>query len=355
MESALKWLATVQNKNGSWGLERKTFAEQPGHPAHTGLALLVFLAHGETPVSAKYGDTTKKAISWLRDYGAHKGMETKVRRRFAAYTHGIATLALGEAYAMTHQEDLKGPLVNCVNAIIKGQMKNGGFAYSYSDNPRWDMSVSGWNIQALTTAHMAGCQNPGLAGAIKKANNFCKIAYGGKGGFGYASRPGNTPNMGGIGTLSLILVGADGDKCVTEGCKRIGTIRVKDLDMVKKDPAKWSDIGSKCLYGWYYETQALYHAKKKNPTPWRNWNRAYVDVLKKAQHKDGYWETKSHGTGPTPAGRVISTSWAALQLAVEYRYSLDAGAGKALARRARSKSFADYYQKVLKKKSASRR
>ena len=58
VNKALKWLASVQNENGSWG----TAGEKA---AYTGMALLVFLAHGETPLSERYGTTVQKAMKWL--------------------------------------------------------------------------------------------------------------------------------------------------------------------------------------------------------------------------------------------------------------------------------------------------
>ena len=47
----LWWLAKVQNPDGSWGTAAK--------PAYTGLALLTFLAHGETTTSKFFGGTVK--------------------------------------------------------------------------------------------------------------------------------------------------------------------------------------------------------------------------------------------------------------------------------------------------------
>jgi peptide/nickel transport system substrate-binding protein len=58
VNKALMWLARVQNADGSWGNQS---------PAHTGMALLTFLAHGETPLSEQYGNTVQKAMKWLVD------------------------------------------------------------------------------------------------------------------------------------------------------------------------------------------------------------------------------------------------------------------------------------------------
>ena len=56
---ALDWFQTTQQKNGSWG---------GGYTvAYTGLALLAYLGHCETPLSEKYGDTVTNAIIFLVD------------------------------------------------------------------------------------------------------------------------------------------------------------------------------------------------------------------------------------------------------------------------------------------------
>ena len=54
---ALWWLAKVQNPDGSWGQKHKA--------GLTGLALLTFLAYGETQTSKHFGKTVKTAIMWL--------------------------------------------------------------------------------------------------------------------------------------------------------------------------------------------------------------------------------------------------------------------------------------------------
>ena len=47
----------VQNPDGSWGTG--------AHSAFTGLALLTFLAHGETQTSKHFGVTVRKAMEWM--------------------------------------------------------------------------------------------------------------------------------------------------------------------------------------------------------------------------------------------------------------------------------------------------
>ncbi|NQZ70455.1 MAG: hypothetical protein HRT89_20575, partial [Lentisphaeria bacterium] len=126
VDRGLGWLASVQQENGSW----------EDRPAHTGMALLVFLAHGETPLSIKYGDTVRDAIKWLHKYANSSDMS-----RSRAYSHGIATYAIAEAYTMTQIPFLKTDMEKCIQRIIDGQQEGGGFDYHYKKGARWDLSV----------------------------------------------------------------------------------------------------------------------------------------------------------------------------------------------------------------------
>jgi hypothetical protein len=316
---ALRWLAQVQNDDGSWGKPNGG----DGVAGHTGLALLVFLAHGETPLSEKYGKTVQDAMRWLAEYGNRSDLN--VKRRPMGYAHGIATYAISEAYAMTKIPFMQSAMENCVDKLIDGQMGNGGFGYGYTSGPRWDISVAGWNFQALKAARMAGCTHEKLPSAIRKSISFLRgVGYNGQGNFGYAAdkggKGGSKPNMGGVGTLTLQLLGAEDTPQVREGVERISKTRLEEYEKVMADPSKWESIGSHSLYGWYYDTQVVFNNSKKDKATWKRWRKAFETVLIRAQNDEGYWETKGHGCGATTPGRVLSTCWAALQLEVYYRY-----------------------------------
>jgi hypothetical protein len=322
LNKALRWLARVQNENGSWG--EGNFGPESGHPAHTGLALLTFLGHGETPLSEQYGMTVQKAMRWLAEYGHQSDLASRCNKRPMGYAHGIATYAICEAYGMTKIPIMQGAMEACVEVIIDGQMSNGGFGYGYTSGPRWDMSVAGWNIQALKAARMAGCINEKLPEAIYKAVKFCKKVYVGKGGFAYAqSKPGaRGANMTGVGALCMQLLGSVKDARVKQAAEYIGNSRLKDYQEVATNPAKWDSIGGKNLYGWYYETQVIFNTQKNNRARWKAWRNAFETALTKTQHPEGYWQTSGQhqiGTHNTP-GRVLSTCLCALQLEVYYRY-----------------------------------
>ena len=75
----------------------------------------------------------------------------------ALYSHPIRTYALCEAYTMTKIPKLKEYAKRAAEVIIKGQNESGGWAYGYGkDFAHTDLSVTGWNIQALKAAALTG-------------------------------------------------------------------------------------------------------------------------------------------------------------------------------------------------------
>ncbi len=314
VERALAWLKQVQGKNGSWG---------PDSPAHTGMALLVFLGHGETPLSETYGLTVQMGLRWL----CRRVMETAsgdLGQR--AYGHGMATYALAEAWAMTRLPNVKEALDRALAVLLAGQQNGGGFNYDYARGDRWDLSVSGWQNQALKAAAAGGVRHEDLPAAIRRATLFCRRTYR-DGKFGYCS-PGSGGNMTGVGAVSLQLLDTGAGRQLKGAIETIGKDRLALLRKVKRDPALWDDIAGKNLYGWYYDTQAMYNARlkangdrdPKGQRRWQAWRPAFEDVLLTHQQPAGYWEVaKGHGLGRHLKGRIMATCWAALQLEVYYK------------------------------------
>ncbi|NQZ68301.1 MAG: hypothetical protein HRT89_09530, partial [Lentisphaeria bacterium] len=94
--------------------------------------------------------------------------------------------------------------------------------------------------------------------------------------------------------------------------------RLKLYRAVLKKPTTWKKTAAKNLYGWYYDTQAMFN---QGGRPWKKWRKVFEPVLIKAQNPKGYWETgKGEGLGPSKKGRILATCWVALQLEVFYRY-----------------------------------
>ena len=303
---ALWWLKKVQNPDGSWGSSDK--------PAYTGLALLTFLAHGETPTSKHFGTTVKKAMQWL----ANDPIDTKSSH---AYPHAIKTYALAEAYAMTGVSMLHEKMEKCVEILVKGQQDGGSYHYNYNknENEKQDLSFAGWNYQALKAAYGAGSETPGLQEAIYKAIEWLKKHgasndYGD--GFPYAIKDGQRKVLHGhtmraVGCLCLQLFGEGQTPEINDEIEKIADEDLKNYD--------WNNPPKAALYGWYYATQVMF---QEGGAKWRNWNRKFQKELTDNQHPEGYWNYpgKRHGKADELTTKIYATTLSALQLTVYYRY-----------------------------------
>ena len=151
---ALRWLKATQRTDGSW----------TGNPiSNTGLAILTYWAHGETPSSVEFGRTVERALDYL--IGAQTGEGDGVRFRGAdgnEYAFLIATYALSEAYGMTKNPNAKAAALKGLVRIVRNQSSTGGWDYKLiKTSTRDDMSFAGWALQALKAGKMAGLHPEG--------------------------------------------------------------------------------------------------------------------------------------------------------------------------------------------------
>ena len=304
LDKSLWWLASVQNSDGSWGKQDVR--------AMTGLAVLTFLAHGETHHSKHFGRHMKKAFKWL--------VNDKVDRTHdRGYGHAIKTYALCEAYSLTVLNPLEDSMNKCVDALLSGQQENGAFDYSLNpDSKRQDTSVTGWCMQAMKAAWVAGAENKSLRQAIDKGLGWLKERAGEKGSFPYSvengqSSGGNKYSMRAIGALCLQLYGFGDMKDLQDELKEIST---KDIDKID-----WDKAPARSLYAWYYSTQCVFQL---GGAAFRNWNAKMESMLIAKQNPKGYWvyPGTKHGASSMDdlTGKIYSTTLCSLILTVYYRY-----------------------------------
>jgi hypothetical protein len=276
----------------------------------TGLALLTYLAHGDTPSSPEFGSTVEKAIKALMEI--QKSGEGWPK----PYQHPIATYAMCEAYSMTKIPGLKEAAKKGLDIIVAGQNATGGFDYQLNNTLRDDTSVMGWCVQAMKAGKIAGIDNQNLEAAMKKTIEGFKKNYQGDstlGGFGY-TEPGKT-GLTGVGVLCNQLLGLAKSQEVKGG---LATLQLGTFNWTG---AKWNNV-----YWWYYDTQARFH---EGGECWKNWNKQFSVPLVKAQTiipkgiaipsgkmvDIGYWDVANER-----GGRVMDTCLCALMLQVYYRY-----------------------------------
>jgi hypothetical protein len=300
---ALRWLKAKQDPDGSW----KT-AEATDPAAMAGLALLCYLAHGETPASEEFGQTVEKAMKFIVSMQQSNGSFGR------DYTHGICTYAISEAFGLTKIIALKESMDKGIQVIIDGQQAGGGYDYGYAKGARWDLSVAGWQFQALKAAKMAGCSNEKLDDAIKKGAEFLrKIAHQPGAGFGYSS-PSSSPSMTGAGTLCLQLMGKADCPEVKDGLRWMNSSTSEIFEPKWDDGGKDAKKGKNPVYAWYYITQAKFQSGGDD---WKKWNPKFSTAVIRSQiveGKLGHWEGGDHGHA------VYTTTLCCLMLEVYYRY-----------------------------------
>ena len=83
------------------------------------------------------------------------------------YSHGIATIAICEAYAMTNDRNLLLPAKAALNFVASSQDPKGG-GWRYQPREQGDTSILGWQLMALKSGQMAGLSHPAETSATRR-------------------------------------------------------------------------------------------------------------------------------------------------------------------------------------------
>ncbi len=326
VKSALAWLAANQEPHGQWDAARhgaewdRTLAGADARgrmrpdTGVTGLALLAFLGAGHTHQGQQYQDTVRRGLDYLIRIQAEDGnLSGQATQSAAMYCHGMATLALAEAYGMTGDAKLEPPLRRAVAYTLAAQIRaDGGWRYLPND-PRsrmGDTSQFGWQLMSLKAAETAGLQIPVATrhGMLRFFAYVTSGRHGGLAGYCYArysdvswqpDRP--TPTMTAEALFCRFLLGTTADNPL---CQEAADYLSQHLPDERTD-----------YYYWYYGTLAFYQLQ--GPA-WERWNQAVQKRILTLQKGDGSWDPNDRWGGH--GGRVFSTALATLTLEVYYRY-----------------------------------
>jgi len=313
----LRWLKSQQQPDGSW--------TGPSTPAMTGLALLAYFGHCETPVSEEFGDSCTKGIVYLVNLGMKNDgkMATNFTGQPWVYEHAIASYAIGEAATFCKDLKVEVPYLDEVAQkagqwIIDNQNANGGWAYNYElEGGHTDTSVVGWQIQALKALSHSKIQFRGMDSCINKGLKYLATCQGPDGSYGY-SGPGSAAGgakyfaLTGVGTLCHQMWGKGGSSEARKGLRYIKENTKLDWNTEDSD-----------LYAHYYESQAMMQAGGKD---WEFYNNLFRDQLLKNQNADGSWKIpKNPGHGGN--NEVYTSALCTLMMEVYYRFLNSNGTG----------------------------
>lgn len=323
VQDALAWLKLQQNADGSFG---------ENYPVGmTGLAVLAYLGHCETPESALYGRTVERALEYLvsRVGRGPKGLTASSGGHGDSYEHGIATYALGEAYIMTGDPEYREPFVRGIRRIIDAQTEGGGWLYSMNGQPEegvlFDTSISGWQIQALKSAYLASLNEvEGIEESLDRAAKGMRRMYNDeKRIFRYRRPDDDGGHLVGVGVFTLAMWKHMESPEAQAGIQVL-LDRLEDEDWRTENGELI--YGKANLYGLYYDTQAMFAAGGKE---WRALNRWFQKSVSEAQSEDGSWPRTEaytgHGGGVSEGGHerdfaIYRTAVCTLMLEVYYRF-----------------------------------
>jgi len=318
---ALAWLAAHQSQDGRWSGQDfdDNCGQCDGHAtadsdaAQTGLALLCFLGADHSHLKdGPYRDTVARGVRWLLKQQSADG---DLRRDETMYSHGIATIALSEAYGITRDPDLKEPVAAAARFIVAALNKRSG-GWRYDPGQAGDTSVLGWQVMALTSARRAGIDIP--EDAFEAARDWLdKVSQGSPGLYAYQPRQAPTPSMTAEGLFSQQLLGRGHDEPRMQA----------SVELIMQNLPRWGGGGpgdrnrnrTANTYFWYYATLAMFQHQGDD---WTRWNAALTRALLSNQ------ETRGKAAGSwAPAdrwsrtgGRIYQTAVCTLSLEVYYRY-----------------------------------
>ena len=283
----LLWLKSTQNQNGSW-----TSANQC---SMTGLALLAYLGHGESPHSEEFGDSVLKAVTYLVGHGAKNSglLSSSNDNNQMPYEHAIATQALAEAAIQCAAlgitiPHLRETVAKAGRLIIGNQHPSGGWDYGYSEASArgGDLSVTSWQVGALAACRNTGMEFTNLDECLNKATGYVGKRQAADGGFGYAARgdshaPNGYHTLTGAGMFCLQKAGKAEDGGVRRGA-----------DYLRKN-SRFHYNGADCdLYGHFFESQAT---RLRGREPWEIYHAKVFDQILDAQNEDGSWKVPGGG------------------------------------------------------------
>ncbi|WP_439628072.1 hypothetical protein [Gemmata sp.] len=320
----LAWLARQQRADGSWQFN---VGEHPDRIGATALALLAFLGAGETHLRGTYKAVVSSGLGYILDQQPlpRRGPPPLSADPFA---HALGTMALCEAVGMTRdRERLLAAAQVAVNRIVASQAPNG--SWGAAPGQRGDISLVGWQVQALKAAAMSRAVTVPAA-TFKKAVDFLNSAGAGRRKPAYGpfdktwAFPGTTCTATGLLCRYLIDGWGPDNAGMMEGV----------FGLMPRAPAAGPGSAPKRIDDVYF----LYHATQVvryfEGDEWETWNRGPKgalgvrtlgtrDWLVGLQHMDG---DEAGSFDPDAAwvgkhlGRLGTTAFAVLTLEVYYRH-----------------------------------
>jgi hypothetical protein len=310
---ALRWFAAHQMPDGSWDFDHRNGPCQGQCPdpgsltdcpiGATAMALLPFLGAGETHREGKYKEQVRSGLAYLvRSLQADGSL---AQGGGTMYAHGLASIVLCEAYAMTRDPELMAPAQATLNYIVASQDPVGG-GWRYAPRQPGDTSVVGWQLMALKSGHMGQLRVP--AETVRGVDKFLDSVQANRGAYYRYMQP--LPPRETTTAVALLCRMYLGWKKDHRGLQR-------GVEYLSQNGPSQGD-----MYYNYYATQVLRHWEGDE---WTRWNAVMREQLVAAQsragHSSGSWIVPGDADrGISKGGRLYCTSLATMILEVYYRH-----------------------------------
>jgi hypothetical protein len=318
---------------GRRGYERET-SQLRSDTAATGLALLAFFGAGYDHYDDDYAEQIRNGLQYLLKIQKPDGdlflpMDAESNKSVWLYSHGIATIALCEAYGMTGDPDLQEPAQKAIDFIVAAQHPERG-GWRYVPGRESDTSVSGWQLMALKSGELSGLKVPAETYTrVDKWLDVSQTAPDGRTQYAYnpfaplQTAPGRfadqgrrpTPATTSMGLLMRLYTGWNRDDArLRGGCDFL--LSNPPLMGTAQNPQRDS-------YYWYYATQLMFHMKGDY---WKQWNSQLHPLLVDQQIATGPLAGSWDPRRPVPdrwghlGGRMYVTTLNLLTLEVFYRH-----------------------------------
>ncbi|HEU5430100.1 MAG TPA: hypothetical protein VFU81_00470, partial [Thermomicrobiales bacterium] len=333
VEMGLDFLARHQNPDGSWsihdfsqgqgGYENAGFGRMQSDTAATGLSMLAFLGAGYTHTDGKYRLVVGRGLGFLVGNQREDGdlflpQDPKSNVNVWLYSHGIAAIALCEAYGMTRDPALRDPAQRALDFIVAAQSPSEG-GWRYAPRQGSDTSVSGWQVMALKSGELAGLNAP--QETYRRVEAWLDGAQARQNPALYAYRPKAKQDHQRLPSRVMTAEGLLMRQYL--GWKRDNPFMLAGADYLLGHLPQWDGAYQRDAYYWYYATQVMFQIGGEH---WRQWNDRLRELLIERQTADGALAGSWDPLGPSPdrwgreAGRLYVTAMHLLMLEVYYRH-----------------------------------